>query len=271
MQPLLKEEYFHIGTDIIKKELWLYPQMDQIYKDYIKPYGGLWSSHRNNDTLCDWLEYKEEKNKIEELYHLKSSLIKFKENSKLLPINTNNDYLNLKDSGFIKILESPIIIDKWYYKLIINELIDYEKICNYYDLLYVNDMAHTNLRNYSIKTMYALSPECIEYYKPLKVDYKNHKILETKNKIYIEEPNNNYYKFIDYVKTLFNDINENNYEKFIIKLHEESKKIIKYLNENNNIIDIYEQYNINKILLIETVVKNIYREKYLVKQKILKK
>jgi len=264
MNTLLNEEYVHIGTDTIKKELWLYPQMEQIYKDYIKPYGGLWTSHQNNDTLCDWLEYKEEENKLEELYHLKSCLIKFKEKTKLLIINSNNDYKNLKDSGFIKILEIPIIIDKWYYKLIINELIDYEKICNYYDLLYINDMAHNNLRNYSIKTMYTLNPDCIDYYKPLIVDYKNHQILKTLNKIYIEEPNQEYYKFIEYVKTLFNTINENNYEIYIKKLYEESKSIIKYLKENDN--------NINNSLIIETVVRNIYREKYLEKQKkILKK
>ena len=267
MNQLLNEEYVHIGTNTISKELWLYPQMDQIYKDYIKPYGGLWTSHKNKDTVCDWIEYKEEENKLEEIENLKSSLIKFKENSKLLIINNTNDYNNLKVSGFIKKLSTPIIIDKWYYKLIINELIDYEKISLFYDLLYVNDTAHENLRNYSIKTMYALKPDCIDYYKPLIIDYNNHKILKKLNKIYIEEPTKEYILFITYVKTLFKNINDDSYEIYIKELYNESKRIIKYLKENINLIKINQISNKN--LLIETVVKNIYREKYLEKQKTL--
>lgn len=267
MNTLLNEEFIHIGTDTIKKELWLYPQMDQIYKDYIKPYGGLWTSHQNEYSICDWIEYKEEENLLEEINHLKSCLIKFKENSKLLIINTNNDYINLKDSGFIKTLSTPIILDKWYYKLIINELIDYEKISNFYDLLYVNDNAHKNLRNYSIKTMYALKPECIDYFTPITIDYNNHKILDIKNKIYIEEPNKEYFLLINYVKELFNTIHNDNYEIYIKELYNESKRIIKYLKENINLIKINQISNKN--LLIETVVRNIYREKYLEKQKTL--
>ena len=271
MKKLLQDEFYHYGCDKILKELWLYPQMDQIYTNYIKPYGGLWTSHQNKYTLSDWISYKEDVDnfdQIESLYYLNSCLIKFKENSKLLSIENENDYKNLKDSGFVKILDKPIIIDKWYYKKCINELLNYEKICEYYELLYINNTAHSNLYNFSIRTMYALTPNSIEYYKPIKVDYENHKIIEIKDKQFISEPNDNYYKFIQFVKTLFKDINENNYDLYIEELYNEMNDIIKYLKNN---VESYKFNDINNLYLIETVVRNIYREKYLLKQKVLHK
>ena len=117
MDKLLKDEYYHLGTNIILKELWLYPQMPQIHKKYIKPIGGLWTSQQNDHTLCDWIGYKEESIEPfdkELINHLNSSLIKFKEDSKLIKIENNNDYKNLKDSGFVKILKEPLIINKYY-------------------------------------------------------------------------------------------------------------------------------------------------------------
>jgi len=268
---LLDIEFFHYGSSELSKELWLYPQMDQIYTNYIKPYGGLWTSHQNKYTLSDWLSYKEESensDEIESIQYLNSCLVKFKEDSKLLTIENENDYKNLKDSGFIKPLDKPITINSWYCPRTINELLDYEKICKYYELLYVNNDAHRNLSNFSVKTMYALSPNAIDYYKPLNVDYNEYKIIEIKDKIYIKEPNKDYYQFIHYVKTLFNDFNEDNYFVYIKKLHNEMNNVIKYLKDNINSI---EYKDINKYYLIETVVRNIYREKYLVKQKVLHK
>lgn len=271
MNNLLQEEFYHYGSDKILKELWLYPQMDQIHTDYIKPYGGLWTSHQNKYTLSDWISYKEDSDNFDEidsLHYFNSCLIKFKENSKLLTIENENDFKNLKESGFVKILDKPIIINKWYYTKIINEILDYEKICEYYEILYVNNLGNNSLSNFSVRTMYALSPNSIDYYKPIKVNYKEHKILEVKDKKYVTEPNKYYYNIIEYVKTLFNNINENNYEIYIKKLYNEMNDIIKYLKDN---IDSFEYKDINKLYLIETIVKNIYREKYLSKQKILHK
>jgi len=271
MNKLLQEEFYHYGCDKILKELWLYPQMDQIYTNYIKPYGGLWTSHQNKYSLSDWLSYKEDSDNLDEidsLYYLDSCLVKFKEKSKLLSIENENDYKNLKDSGFVKILDNPILINMYYYTKYIYEIIDYEKICEYYEILYINNMTHNNLSNFSVRTMYALSPNSIDYYKPIKVDYNEHKILEIKEKKYISEPDDNYYKLIQYVKTLFNENNESNYDLYIKKLYNEMNDIIKYLKNN---IDFFEYKEINKLNLIETVVRNIYREKYMLKQKVLHK
>ena len=80
-KDILKSEYFHFGTDIIKRELWLDVFFTECYSNYTKPIGGLWCSKRNKDYLCDWLEYKKEKNSEMFLYyfdHINSCLIKFK-------------------------------------------------------------------------------------------------------------------------------------------------------------------------------------------------
>lgn len=272
MYKLLNDEYYHLGTNKFFKELWLYPQMEQIHKNYIKPYGGIWTSHTNPYTLCDWIEYKEERlgeSISENIDHLDSSLIKFKTNSKFIKIENTNDYKNLKDSGFVKLLDKPIKINKWYSEVIIEELIDYEKISEYYELMYATDYAHKNLSSFSIKTMLALKPESIEYYKPILVDYKNHKILEVKNKEFLSEPNEDYFKFVEYVRSLFPNIKEDNYDLFIQKLYNETKKIEQDIFSNKQNIIPTLNNSINKLELVKTVIKNIYRDKYIEKQKCL--
>lgn len=273
MEKLLNDEYYHLGTKSFYKELWLYPQMDQIHKSYIKPLGGIWTSHTNPFTLSDWIGYKEELEDFnnEFLSFMQSSLLKFKTDSKLLKIENNIDYKNLKDSGFIKILETPIKIQKWYSELFINEIIDYEKISEYYDLMYVTDYAHKNLSNFSVRTMFALNPECIDYYKPLNVNYENHKILKTEDKTYLTEPDTTYYKLIDYVRSLFSIINEKDYDRYIELLIKETKAIENILLKNINNINLSLPNKIDKSEVIKTIIKNVYREQYIDKQKKLLK
>ena len=270
MNELLNNEYIHIGTDRLYKELWLNIQMDQIYKSYIKPYGGLWTSFQNQYTISDWISYKEDtcdQIELDMFYSLKSLLIKFKNNSKFISIENENDYKNLKDSNFVIELKQPIIINKWYYKEIINEIINYEKLSLYYDLLYVNPIAYKTLSNYSIKTMYALNADCIEYYKPTKIDYNNHKIISTGNKLQIEDNTKEYYLLKEYIKNLFIDFNIDNYNEYIIKLYEYQKEIIESLIKDNI---PYFNNSPYKNDIIKTITKNIYRDIYLEKQKTLK-
>lgn len=273
MEKLLNDEYYHLGAKNFYKELWLYPQMEQIYTNYIKPLGGIWTSHTNPFTLSDWIGYKEETENfnIEYLNYIDSSLIKFKNNSKLLKIENGIDYKNLKDSGFIKILETPIKIQKWYSDLLIDEIIDYEKICEFYDLMYVTDFAHKNLSNFSVRTMFALNPNCIEYYKPLTVNYEKHKILNVGKKKFIKEPDISYYKLVDYIRNLYPHINEKDYNTYINILIKETKNIENNLIENINNINLSIPNTINKLEVIKTILRNIYREQYLNKQKILLK
>lgn len=273
MEKLLNDEYYHLGTKSFYKELWLYPQMDQIHKSYIKPLGGIWTSHINPYTLSDWIGYKEDEEDFnnEFLSFMDSSLLKFKTDSKLLKIENGNDYKNLKDSGYIKTLETPIKINKWYSELLIDEIIDYEKICEYYDLMYVTDFAHKNLSNFSVRTMFALNPECINYYKPLNVNYEKHEILKIGDKTILSKPDSSYYKLIDYVRSLFPTINEEDYDRYIELLIRETKNIENNLLKDINNINLSLPNRIDKLEVIKTIIKNVYREQYLNKQKKLLK
>lgn len=275
MNKLLEEEYFHIGTDRIYKELWLNIQMEQIHDSCLISYGGLFTSHQNKYTLSDWISYKLDCNNPEFLnymYSLKSILIKFKEHSKFLSVNTENDYKNLKDSGFVKTLEKPITVYKYFSPDIYKEVLDYEKIAEFYDLLYINPYAHEYLRPFSINTMYALNPDCIDYYKQLEVDYENHTILNESKPMYIEEPSKEYYKLLNYIRNLFPNIVAPTYEEYLYKLSKIKNSIIEEITENESIdFSFLNSTEINKEELINIIIRNIYKEKYLEAQKRLLK
>lgn len=270
MKKLLDEEFFHFGTDRIYKELWLNIQMDQIYKTYTKPYGGLWCSHQNNYVLSDWIGYKIDNDEFyqkEFLDFLGSLLIKFKTASKTLIIEDKNDYNNLKNSGFIKKLEEPVNLNKWYCQQYIDELIDYEKVSEFFDLLYINNTANKNLSNFSIRTMLALNPNCIEYYKPVIANYNEYKIISIGEKTFIEEPNKDFYLFKEFVNSLFKEITATSYEEYINKLKKMKNDIESKLNSEISNLNFKFPHDINLSHLINTIVRNIYREKYMEEQK----
>lgn len=275
MKNLLNEEYFHIGTNEILKELWVNIQTDQIYENCLISYGGLFTSHQNKFTLSDWISYKIDCNNydvLEFMYSLKSILIKYKEDSKFLSIRTENDYKNLKDSGFIKILKKPIIIYKYLSPDIYTEVLDYEKISSHYDLLYIDPYSHKFLNPFSVNTMYALNSECIDYYRKLEVDYDNHKILEISDKTYIKEPSNEYTELVNYIRSLFHIINSNSYEEFIYKLSNAKNTIEKDILDNGyGNLPFLHSTKINKEKLVNVILRNIYREKYIEEQKRLLK
>ena len=68
---------------------------------------------------------------------------------------------------------------------------------------------------------------------------------------------------------MFYEIKSNNYDEYINELIKLKKHIIDNISEEKN-IPYLNNTSINKYLLIQTIVKNIYREKYLEKQKKLK-
>lgn len=272
MSNLLKEEYFHFGNDNIYKELWLNIQMNEIYKNYSKPLGGLWTSKIDTYYLCDWLKYIELKDPYNfDLYvgNKNSSLIKFKEDSKFLSIENNNDFKNLKDSGFVQELEQPIIL-KYPYETIITELPDYEKISKFYDLMYVDYFVHDCFTQFSINTMLALNPESIEYYRSVISDYLGHKLTHISDKKYISEPSKEYFEFLEYVRGLFNEIKADNYEEFIEKLYKLKQSIIEDLEKNFDTSKLNLPEDIKHDHIIKAVANNIYKEKIMKAKKLLK-
>ena len=269
MEDLLKKEYLHLGTDHIYKELWQNVQMDQLYKSS-KPYGGLWASHTRFDDnrLCDWIDFIELRNKpyeLERLTYQKSCLIKFKENIRFLQINDSNDFKNLKESGFTKSVTEKLM-DLNYS---IEDIPYYEKISKFYDLLYINPNAHPSLKKHCFNTMLALNPEAIEYYKSVLLDIDKQKIIKYEEKKKITEPDQKYYELVKYINGSFKNIGfSGNYQEYILKLNNYKNELAKII--KGNVDDKYLD-GINTSFLIDTIIQNLYREKYLEKQKILLK
>ena len=267
MKDLLKKEYLHLGTDHIYKELWQNIQMDQLYQ-LSKPYGGLWTSHTRfqNNRLCDWIDYlADDEYELERLKYQKSCLVKFKENIRFLEIKNNNDFKNLEESGLIKKVTTKL--EDLNYT--VRKMPNYEKISELYDLLYIDFDAHPSLKNYCFNTMLALNPEAIEYYAPVSIDIDAQKITKREEKKKITEPDQKYYELVKHLNNTFKDIEFNgNYQEYILKLNSFKNDLLNVLKT-----DIKGKYldDVNTNILIDTIIQNLYREKYLEKQKILLK
>ena len=274
MNKLLDKEYFHFGSSDIYKELWLHIQMDQFYKNYSKPLGGLWTSPQNPDYLCDWLRYMEFKDQYNfDLYvaNKDSCLVKFKKDSKLLSIETTNDFNNLRDSGFTTKLDTPINLHPSIANNPIYEIPNYEKIAEFYDLMYVDYFVKDCFKQFSVNTMLAINPDSIEYYKSINANYLYHEITSISDKKYISEPNKDYYKFLLYVNNLFKEIKANTYEEFIEKLYKLKNSIIEDLEKNFDFQKLNLPNNIDLDKLIRVTTLNVYKEKYQEGKKLLKR
>lgn len=263
MESLLEKEYFHFGTDNIRKELWLNLYMQTTYSNYSKPVGGLWCSKQNDYILCDWLLYIEDMSQTRHgynyddyVYNKKSSLIKFKNDAKLLTISNENDFKNLKDSGLIKKLEEPIRISNRFDFIYVYELPDYEKIKKIYDLLYVDTFTDKSLYQYSVDTMLAINSDAIEYYRPLKCDYIERRIIEIGDKCTIDKLSKDYSLLLKYLRNIiiskvkcFND-NE---------LYEIRKELLKEFLYDKNIIKLIP-CDIDKEHALRVAIMNVYNE-----------
>ena len=101
--------------------------------------------------------------------------------------------------------------------------------------------------------------------------FENEELIIVGNKEYIPIISEDYYKYYDYIKTKFFNIDTTDYKEYI-KLLNLLRDII--INEKSHLYD-RNGFNINKdinnIKLLEAVANNIYREEYLNKQKILHK
>lgn len=267
---ILEKEFVHIGTDKIHKELWQNINMDQKYR-LTKPYGGLYCSNYH-EYVSDWLCFAEAE--LEETYEYISSLpaclIKLKNNTKLLVLKDKEDVNNLKENDLIINYEhNPLVINKHYYQYEVTFLPNYEKISTIYDAIYIIPSIDNAFRQYDIPTLLITNPDAIEYYKPF--SYNNTTITDIKNKEEIKELNEDYFKYYKYIESKFSNIDATNYEEYIEKLNELRNLII---NDQNNLcknLDFEINKEIDNRILLQTITNNIYREKYLLKQKVLHK
>lgn len=260
MEELLKKEYMHWGTNNLKEELWLDISHDRFHSNNIKPRGGLWCS-RFDYGLGDWIDYIKRNNCEwdEFLGRKKCCLVKFKENARLARIETKEDYLHLYDLGYIKDLSEPETITINHRKAEIKYTLDYDKLRKDFDLIYINPYLSPELELYRVHSILVFNSNAIEYYKPVEVDYYDEEIITEEDKKYIEKPNEDYYKFLNYIKNLFNNLNYN--DNFLDDLIKFKNELIAYLKEHFNELGYNIGNDVDINLLIENTINNIYYKK----------
>lgn len=260
MEELLKKEYIHWGTSDLKEELWLNISHDRFHSNNIKPRGGLWCS-RFSFGLGDWIDYIKRNNyEWEEFLGRKTCcLVKFKESARLAKIDTKEDYLNLYSLGYIIDLNDSETITINHQKTEIKYTLDYDKLCKDFDLIYINPYLANELALYRVPSVLVFNSKAIEYYKPIQVDYYNEEIINEGEKKFIQKPNEDYYKFINYITESFNNINYgDNYLEDLLKFKDD---LIRYVKEHFTEFGFNIGNDININLLIENTINNIYYKK----------
>ena len=260
MEEVLKREYIHWGTDNLKEELWLNISHDRFHSNNVKPRGGLWCS-RFGFGLGDWIDYIKRNNYMwdEFLGRKKCCLVKFKENARLAKIDTKEDYLRLYELGYIKDLSETETITINHRKAEIRYTLDYDKLCKDFDLIYINPYLSNELELYRVPSILVFNSNAIEYYKPIQVDYYDEEIIEEGEKKFIQKPNEDYYKFINYINEIFNKLNYS--DNFLEELELLKDKLSECIKENFSELgfNIGNEVDIN--LLIENTISNIYYKK----------
>ncbi len=279
----LDDEFVHIGTDNIYKELWINFSENPIHYSSLKPCGGLWLSKKTDSSygICDWIEYNSTI-LYEEVFHLffddkPGCFIKLKKDAKLLKISDVSDFDKLRKSGYIKnIYDEGVITHGLAYKgtfvpLVyrdlpkeeiygthrFKEMLDYDKIAKDYDALYINMKADISFASMGIiKTLIIINPNAILYYIPISIDYSCRKANISQDKKYIEEPTKDYYLLEEYIKENFKDIPFNgNYEEYIENLR---KTLLSYQDEVLKAVENMG-FKMNSGLTIDKVVYSIIR------------
>ena len=275
MEELLKHEYLHNGNDIIYKELWNRLYMNPMNHNYIKPVGGLWSV-RYNENFSEWMDFLfERRPEMYECAKYKNNLLfRLKELSKILIINNENDYKNLKDSGLVIKLDKPIKKLNMYNYDIIEEIPNYDKIQELYDALYVNPFADKSLRTYAVNTMLVINPDAIDYFRTINISFEENTDICYLTVNSIEEPqkiqevSKDYFILLSILKNAFlKDFNK-------VKNTEELSRLIKLLEKEYTIdtsIDNLIRTGINKIDIIRSILYNIQVEHKDIIKKLIKK
>lgn len=259
MVNLLDKEYFHLGTNNIKSELWIDLYEDQFHDYNIKPGGCLWCSTFDNN-LGDWVNYLRMTAKENFDYVIANkncSLVKFKNNTRFLKIENESDIKNLYDSGLIIPLPEPVYVNVYHNKARTDYILDYDKIKQNYDLMYMgldlNKESNSSFQLYRVKTMLALNPNAIEYFKPLDVDFYYDSITKIYDKKTVSKPCKDYYAYINYINELFDK------EIFTTKdeLYKVKEKIINFIS-NDLKKQSFNFPSLDKDLLINNNVNNAY-------------
>ena len=270
MKDLSKEEFFHVGTNNIKRELWEDEQMLIDVPGYAKSIGGFWTSMMNPYSVCDWLEFEQGQdcysNKYDSHIITDSCIVKLKDDAKVLTIFSREDFDNARKNGLTTHLDKPMEHFNYYETVYFDEILDYDRIAENYEAILINPNTHESLYPHSVITLYITNPDAILYYKPATVDLDNMKITEVGEKKTINALDNNYYKAFSIIESYFPNITCDSYEEYIEKLCEIRKKIESMVCRDEN-LKRYFKKDIDTYRALRTIVSNIVAKKYKEKKK----
>ncbi len=176
-------KFVHIGNFNIKKEMFI-----DILNDGVKPYGGFWACPNNNieGSISDRTDYI-----LENL------------NEKFLRYNENRGCLfNLKETASILYLSTDDDVKKIKKEFSNGNYIDYEKISNIYDAIYINPysfsyiLRQNEFYDWNIRSLVIFNLDCIEEYVPFEfeiIENKGAYITKTYESQHVKPLPTNYY------------------------------------------------------------------------------
>lgn len=211
--------YLSIGTNSLSADLFL----EIKNSDGVKPIGGLWATEHNNTNLNynDWVEYL--------CYHPYVLFYHQFNDPYMLPAI----YFTLKDSSNIFVIDSIEKINFLKNKYPHNDWIDYEKLSQNFDGIFVDINAlrridihrfQNIIDSFSVSTLVLFNLNCIKYYQKASIDltgtdfenpyeFSEYKITVEKEKKEIDTPCNEVQSLIKIIKRYIIDNNiEINYE-----------------------------------------------------------
>ena len=161
----------------------------------------------------------------------------------------------------IKLSQQINIYGRFDYEYL-DEIPNYEKIRDYYDVLYVDPYIDKVFLQYSIETILGLKEEAIEYYKPIEANYINHSIISVGDKKSVIPKSKEYINFVKEIQLLFNNIKYKNYDDMITVLYNLRDSIFNEFSDKKTLedINITNVKGADKKHLLYVVVNNVCDE-----------
>lgn len=224
-------EFLSVGTDYLSSDL--FQSIENTASS--KPYGGIWATPQNPNFpyYNEWIDYLCRNPHI--LYYksdypflLPATLITLKENANIFNISS------LENLNFLK-QEFPF-----------NNWIDFEKLSQYYDGIYINlsklkELSQKDIEKlltFSVNTLIIFNPNAIKHYKSANISIEftssipEYKINIDTSTNYIEPPSIDITILIETIRRYISDNNikntKENYELIRRIFNEKIKETLKY-------------------------------------------
>lgn len=229
-----KYEFVHIGNFDIKREMFI-----DILNNRTKPYGGFWACPNNSieGSISDRTDYI--------LENLDDKFLRYNENRGCL--------FNLKETASILYLLTDDDVKKIKKEFSNGNYIDYEKISNIYDAIYINPysfsyiLRQNEFYDWKVRSLVVFNLDCIEEYVPFEFEIIKNKgsyITKVYDPQKIKPLPSNYY----YVRNII-------YNLLKIKIEKQSTDNIEKI-EFELINELRDFVNVSSYDMVESIIIN---------------